>query len=1308
MKLFGKRKDKDVSEKGETSSNIVVVSAKPPKFSGLKSAFHLSKKKSLVAGMLLLVVAVGVSYQAFKVQTYHVGNYSINKTDIRLATEAQRKAAKAAGGNTKDTTALEKAAQNQLVLLAGLKTEADKRGISYSEATVDGFLKDAFDSRGGKTGYFQYMQASYGWNKTDVYRHRTTEYLQQKLGTDLIATRTYSTTFVRWDNIKSYYPEKFNELYAEKENLLKTVYLPLYQQKASPQVLAQKAQLMDGLSSKQQQQIFNDTQGVPIIYTQQHFGVGHLIDDFEKYPEGEDMSTKLMSLNIVGDYTGPFKSNDGTLIIARLDKAEGGKFGSWRAFTEYYKKQSGVTFAPSTLKQVSSTVLRNIKKFGNIFTPQIASAAGVDCLSSHKLTYVIDWVDANTGTKIGGGIANSSVTGQTERVTSNCTQDGYTSRGYKVGTQCPGGDGGSSYTVCKTFVDNNAGSMTVIIDCNGPSWDGVSNTDNGVVIGIGGYTWESTTYGSGATNAYPFFSGVNGSGVFTTTVKYNKNPPPADWTLSTTGPTLDNASPRPGTTITFTHWVHNNCSSPNPATSIGWNHTTSNEPPAANVGVSNGTIASIPVCSDSATSAHSYTIPASMAVGSKVCEATKYTLSTGPGSVSAFGPGSGPAAPYTCAIVAAAPGSPSCSISASPSTINAGNVTTVSYSSSGGATAVSVKDSFGSSVTSGASSGSINRTPPSTVDYTGTTSGGTGTGTCTTTVTVNSSTPPPPPPPPANPPSISASGNCVSGFTFTVQDPDYPAAEISGTISSSAGSIGYTTSGHNYTVAVPASFLDGQRHNFSISANGVNATGLNDGTNASSGTIMLACGHFTTQPTTTNNLTPDDQAPTGYAVTGTLAINFDPGVTNAQGLYGQGISMTCNQSATKTAVGGAVTDLGNTACDGTYTANGPNNLPAGPSGTVSSPTAGDQYCSAISVSLASGILEEGGTIYNVTGPQSAISPCDYVTNKPYFKVVNSSVAAGGQIGQCTATAGTGTLSSWFNNSSVSYSYGASAQLGAYALAHIAGFASNQTNGLRDPTGLTFANTPAGGGNITTDSSSPYLGGSINGNNCITAAAVVPNGNPASGGGSVNLTPLLASGSPGSIVRNYNSNISIKNPGSKLVSAGMNVGIYVTGDIYIKDDIVYNLSGWTIDTVPSMVIAATGNIYIDASVSQLDGTYEAGGSIFTCATGGAFAPVSLGNLYSSCSNKLTITGSFVAQKVNFLRTYGSLRDESPVSGVPPPSYTCTSASGPTVNQQNCGSEVFTFSPEQYLEHPAAKLPGGGALQYDAITSLPPVL
>jgi hypothetical protein len=39
---------------------------------------------------------------------------------------------------------------------------------------------------------------------------------------------------------------------------------------------------------------------------------------------------------------------------------------------------------------------------------------------------------------------------------------------------------------------------------------------------------------------------------------------------------------------------------------------------------------------------------------------------------------------------------------------------------------------------------------------------------------------------------------------------------------------------------------------------------------------------------------------------------------------------------------------------------------------------------------------------------------------------------------------------------------------------------------------------------------------------------------------------------------------------------------------------------------------------------------------------------------------------------------------------------------------CAAEIFNFSPELYLSTPDIQLPNNGAVQYDAVTSLPPVL
>ncbi len=39
-----------------------------------------------------------------------------------------------------------------------------------------------------------------------------------------------------------------------------------------------------------------------------------------------------------------------------------------------------------------------------------------------------------------------------------------------------------------------------------------------------------------------------------------------------------------------------------------------------------------------------------------------------------------------------------------------------------------------------------------------------------------------------------------------------------------------------------------------------------------------------------------------------------------------------------------------------------------------------------------------------------------------------------------------------------------------------------------------------------------------------------------------------------------------------------------------------------------------------------------------------------SLFSSCNSQLSVYGSFVADKINLMRTYGSMRDETPTTGV----------------------------------------------------------
>jgi hypothetical protein len=328
---------------------------------------------------------------------------------------------------------------------------------------------------------------------------------------------------------------------------------------------------------------------------------------------------------------------------------------------------------------------------------------------------------------------------------------------------------------------------------------------------------------------------------------------------------------------------------------------------------------------------------------------------------------------------------------------------------------------------------------------------------------------------------------------------------------------------------------------------------------------------------------------------------------------------------------------------------------------------------------------------------------------PYFSVYGSDVSAGGDFNACTSNGGT--LAGWYDSETAQA--GASTLFATLALGKINGFGSGQNTASGPPSntanGLTFANSSSTSGT----SPSVGLGGNFGGSHCLfspNAPKTVQQdmASPASIG-----SGILASGA-----HSYNGNLYL-NGGT--VNIGKSVAIYVTGNVYIKSNVVYgaNADGsWTINSdgstnIPSFTLVDTGgNIYVDSGVSELDGIYVAensnghGGTIYTCSqdTAGAFTPIVAANLYTSCAGQLTVYGSFVADQVNLMRSFGTLGDASPNESPSGINHACSNGGTKPV----CAAEVFNFSPEMYLSSPDIQPPDNGAQTYNAMTSLPPVL
>ena len=478
--------------------------------------------------------------------------------------------------------------------------------------------------------------------------------------------------------------------------------------------------------------------------------------------------------------------------------------------------------------------------------------------------------------------------------------------------------------------------------------------------------------------------------------------------------------------------------------------------------------------------------------------------------------------------------------------------------------------------------------------------------------------------------------------------------------------------------------------------------------------------HFNLRGSPTGGL-DDEENPTNFSYN-TYVCNNEPGANASISLPGD---VNTWLSGTPMAISGPPYN-GSTysPCDAPpiYSGNVPINPPV---------IAGENYCDNLSINYTQGYVNQAGQVFDTSTPFSQ-QGCDHVHNAPYFKVYGKGLSAGGEFSDISNTCSGGTLAGWNDNRNSLPDMGAGAELSNLALTNIVGFASSQ-NGVAtgvDAARLNFANN---GPAVNVGKPSPQLGGQYGSCQPLTkispplSALTYPaSGVPLPNNINVNSVDAGMSGSQQSYVYGSsnsptNATIDGGNPTGS-VNAGHNISIFVNGNAYIKSNIVYKPGSWSPDAngayqAPSFVLKATGNIYIDPSVTELDGLYVAekdkagnAGAIYTCQD--ANASIRILNLYEACNNQLKIYGALVADQINLMRSFGSLRDNKTYINEKPNEYGNNSlpicSNSGALASPVCAAEAIIFSPELYLSTPAVGLPNNGAVEYDAITSLPPVL
>jgi len=368
---------------------------------------------------------------------------------------------------------------------------------------------------------------------------------------------------------------------------------------------------------------------------------------------------------------------------------------------------------------------------------------------------------------------------------------------------------------------------------------------------------------------------------------------------------------------------------------------------------------------------------------------------------------------------------------------------------------------------------------------------------------------------------------------------------------------------------------------------------------------------------------------------------------------------------------------------------------AAPNTTISFPTAG-VYTATYDWSWVAGAQ---------SGPPAPVLPATTndcvvtitVATRPYFKVlgdiitINTSAVVNGW-NQGLGAGALGYEASFPID--IGGSFGAGAQGMILSAGSTSGVASRFRNTGGNVRSLTLANTTPPGDAIWGGSfGSPYL---------MPIPALV----------NVTGLPTINAISAFGAASQYNLAGNVLAGGS--IPAGRRVTIYVNGDVRITpgggvNGITYANVGSYANraAMPRFRLIATGNIYVDPAVTQLDGEYIAGnggtGSIYTCFASGWTAPLdgTSENPYNvpGCRSTLLVNGALLGDSIKLTRVVGTLRSAAAIDG---------NMTGINTYQNSTNiSEIIQFTPELFLVNPAGTPDDPAGDGYDSITALPPL-
>lgn len=330
-----------MSDNKSTSSNTQDAHSAQSR-SPLKQRLPISRKKLLIiGGVLLVLVAVGSFFLIGRERfSATFGKYTATDKD---AHQIQDALSRAQDGKI-DSAETAREAQDRALLYAALRQEADNRGIAYGMQEIDAYLKPAFQEYGGKEGYLKYMKETYSWSEEDVYQSRTVEFLKEKLAKHLLQNRIFTVVFFRWDNVDTFHPDNSEQVYQAKLKELET-YRKLLANGITVAELEKRVDQHTNQTQIEAQKAYSRTKHVPISLIVEEPGkVTYVSDTGNQYDKGGDIRKEIFDqATKVGDVIGPKQTNDGRVVIARLDKIDQGTYDSWDAYLRELRAKAGLS-----------------------------------------------------------------------------------------------------------------------------------------------------------------------------------------------------------------------------------------------------------------------------------------------------------------------------------------------------------------------------------------------------------------------------------------------------------------------------------------------------------------------------------------------------------------------------------------------------------------------------------------------------------------------------------------------------------------------------------------------------------------------------------------------------------------------------------------------------------------------------------------------------------------------------------------------------------------------------------------------------